>query len=63
MAKNVPPFNATTAAVVLAEGDLITANTLANLNGNRSCGLSLKPAKAKKLDGKLDLPNSHLAYV
>ncbi len=36
MAENVPPPNATNAAVVLAEGDLLTGNTLANLNGNRS---------------------------
>jgi hypothetical protein len=55
MAENVPPLNATNAAVVLAEGNLITGNTLANLNGNRSRGLGPKPVKGKKLDAKLDL--------
>jgi hypothetical protein len=55
MAENVPPPNATNASVVLAEGDLIAGNTLANLNGNRSRGLGSKSAKGKKLDAKLDL--------
>ena len=63
MAENVPPSNATNAAFVFAEGDLLAGNTLASLNGNRSRGLGPKPTKVKKLYGKLDLPNSHLAYA
>jgi hypothetical protein len=38
---------------VLAEGNLMAGNTLANLNGNRSRGP--KPPKVKKIDAKLDL--------
>jgi hypothetical protein len=36
MAENYPPPNTTNDALVLAEGDLIAGNTLANLNGHRS---------------------------
>jgi hypothetical protein len=55
MAEKVPPPNATNAAIVLAEGDLIAGNTIANLKGNRSRGLGPKPAKVKKINAKLDL--------
>jgi hypothetical protein len=40
---------------VLVEGDLVTGNILANLNGNCSRGLGPKQAKVKKIDAKLDL--------
>jgi hypothetical protein len=55
MAENVPPPNATKASVVLAKGNLIAGNTLANLNRNRSRGLGPKPSKVKKIDAKLDI--------
>jgi hypothetical protein len=54
MAEDIPlPTNATNVAVVMAEGDPVAGNRLANLNGNGSRGLGPKPMKAKK--GKLDL--------
>jgi hypothetical protein len=39
----------------MAESHPIAGNPIANLNGNYSHGLGPKPAKVKKIDGKLDL--------
>jgi chromosome segregation ATPase len=39
----------------MAEGHPIAGNPLAHLNENHSHGLGPKPAKVKKIDGKLDL--------